>query len=368
MCNRDVEERVVTRRRLLSASALAVAAGLAGCGQQGSETTTGPGTDTTTSADTTTSTDTTTTTATPSADLSEPVEPVPEESRCAVCNMYAADYPAWNAQATHENGDRKYFCSPGCLTAYHATPSHFDDAHSQDDLAYEWVRAYRSREYVDATAAYYVLEETAAHIDAPMGENPVPFAEESEARAYVEEYDDRTREDIVELAAFDVPLARRFRASFLPEVDEQSILEPVSVPEDTECTVCNMQPANFPAWNAQASHERGDRDFFCSPGCLAAYYADPGHFVEGREQADVVGVWVHDHDSEDLVEGTLASYVLDTNADRTGGPMMGNPLPYADLADARAYVEEYDDLTTDDVVRLQSITREDASAYRAKFL
>lgn len=211
MHSRDADEGVLTRRRLLTASVLAVATGIAGCNRRDD-------------AMPETGTETTTSTGTPpSAGISEPVEPVPEESRCVVCHMYAANYPAWNAQATHENGDRVYFCSPGCLTAYHVLPGHFEEGHSRADLASEWVRAYRSGSYVDATGAYYVLEETESHIDAPMGDNPVPFAAESEALAYVESYEDRTREDIVRLAAFDVPLARRFRARFLPESDEADV-------------------------------------------------------------------------------------------------------------------------------------------------
>ena len=363
----QVGERIVTRRRLLRASVVAAAAGVAGCSQQDDAAETSPGSETTATGTDTESTGDPTTTDSATA-LSEPVDPVPEESACAVCNMYADDYPEWNAQATHENGDRKFFCSPGCFTAYHARPAHFDDAHSQDDLASEWVRDYEGRAYVDATDASYVLEETPSHIDAPMGANPVPFGDAADARAYVDEYESLTREDVVGLGAFDVALARHFRAGFLPETDESSILEPVSVPSDTECTVCNMMPANFPAWNAQASHETGERAHFCSPGCLAAYYADPGHFEDGREQADVVGVWTHGPESEDLLDGTMAQFVLDTNADRTGGPMMGNPLAYADAADAQAYVDEYDDLSDDDVVRLQAITRSDAEAYRGKFL
>ncbi|WP_136715753.1 nitrous oxide reductase accessory protein NosL [Halorientalis salina] len=360
---KPVADGIVTRRRLLRASAAATVLGVAGCSQQG-ETTSTPSTDTTEPA-----TDTADqTTQEPAADLSEPVEPVPEESRCAVCNMYAADYAEWNAQATHENGDRKYFCSPGCLTAYHATPGHFDDAHEGAKPAYAWARDYDSREYVDATSAAFVLEETAAHIDAPMGENPVPFESEQAAQGYVDQYESLTREDVVGLSAFDVALARRFRADSLPETDQKDVLQPVSVPSDAECTVCNMLPANSPAWNAQASHEDGERAHFCSPGCLVAYYADPGHFIDGREQSDIVGVWTHGPEREELLDATMASFVLDTNAERTGGPMMGNPLAYADETDAASYVDEYDDLGSEDVVRLQEITREDAASYRGSFL
>jgi len=46
--------------------------------------------------------------------------------------------------------------------------------------------------------------------------------------------------------------------------------------------------------------------------------------------------------------------------------MMTNPVPYAERADAKSYVEQYDDLTTDDVVGLTEFTTELGKQYRAK--
>ncbi len=366
----DDTGRPLTRRTLLASGASVTALALAGCSENGDGTATSPAeTDAGTATDAETATDAPTTTA-GQQDLASPVEPVPDEARCAVCNMYSAKFPEWNAQLTHENGDRKTFCSPGCLTAYHAVPSHFDDAHSQDDVAHAWVRDYTSKDYVDATTAQYVLEETEAHIEAPMGENPVPFADAADAQSYVDQYDSLTSNDVVPLSAFDVALARRFRPGFLPETDETAVVEPVSVPDDEECAVCNMMPAKFPDWNAQISHEDGERAHFCSPGCLAAYGADPGHFSSGQTQDSIVGVWAHCVKSKAQIDGTTAYYVLETNADRSKGPMkmMGNPLPYSMEADAQAYVDQYDDLSADDVIRFQDFTREMATQYRKKFL
>jgi hypothetical protein len=45
---------------------------------------------------------------------------------------------------------------------------------------------------------------------------------------------------------------------------------------------------------------------------------------------------------------------------------MTNPVPYAERADAEGYVEQYDDLTTDDVVRLTDFTTDLGKQYRAK--
>jgi nitrous oxide reductase accessory protein NosL len=143
--------------------------------------------------------------------------------------------------------------------------------------------------------------------------------------------------------------------------------EPAAVPAEAACAVCNMVPADFPAYNAQSTVEAGDRVFFCSSGCLAAYYVDPGHFDPTHEGATFVGVWVHDHATGDLIDATTAWFVRETDAERVDDPMGRNPLPFAAEADALAYVDRYDDLSEADVLRLSEFDAELATFYRGRF-
>jgi nitrous oxide reductase accessory protein NosL len=146
-----------------------------------------------------------------------------------------------------------------------------------------------------------------------------------------------------------------------------SLAEPATVPEDANCAVCNMVPANFPEYNAQLSVEAGDRVFFCSSGCLAAFYVDPGHFDADHEAASFAGIWVHDHETKDLVDARTAWFVRETKADRVDDPMQRNPLAFAAEADALAYVEQYDDLSEADVLRLSDFDMDLATFYRGRF-
>jgi nitrous oxide reductase accessory protein NosL len=146
-------------------------------------------------------------------------------------------------------------------------------------------------------------------------------------------------------------------------------LEPVEpVPDDANCAVCGMVPAKFPDWNAQLATGDGEREFFCSPGCLVTYRAAPGRFTDGRTREDLTRLWVRDYDSTALVDASTATFVLDTDAERVGGPMMGNPVAFADAAAAEAYVEDHDDLGDADVVDLSAFDVETARLYRARFL
>ena len=140
----------------------------------------------------------------------------------------------------------------------------------------------------------------------------------------------------------------------------------VDVPDDARCAVCEMLAAEFPEWNAQAVHADGSRAFFCTSGCATTYYAVPGQFAE--TDADIAGLWVRDLNSRELVDGTAASYALETDAARLEDPMRVNPAPFAARGDAVAYVDAVEYLTTDDVVELSSFDRELADQYRGRLL
>jgi nitrous oxide reductase accessory protein NosL len=146
-----------------------------------------------------------------------------------------------------------------------------------------------------------------------------------------------------------------------------ALTDPAPVPADASCAVCNMVPANFPDYNAQLTVEAGDRVFFCSSGCLGAYYVDPGHFEPDHEGATFAGVWAHDHETKEVIDATSAWFVRETNADRVDDPMRRNPLPFADRADAEAYVADYDDLSEEDILQLSEFDMDLATFYRGRF-
>jgi hypothetical protein len=127
-----------------------------------------------------------------------------------------------------------------------------------------------------------------------------------------------------------------------------------------------MAPANFPDWNAQAVHEDGERVFFDTAGCATAYYALPGEFAD--TDAPVTGLWVTDFETRETIDGTAAHYALETDSDRVEDPMRLNPAPFADRADAAAYVDAVDHLSADDIVGLEAFDRELARQYRSGFI
>lgn len=138
---------------------------------------------------------------------------VPDDARCAVCEMMAAEYPEWNAQAVHADGSRAFFCTSGCATTYYAVPGQF--AETDADITGLWVRDLNSRDLVDGTAAHYALETDADRLEDPMRVNPAPFAAREDAVAYVDAVEYLTTDDVVELPAFDRELADQYRGRLL---------------------------------------------------------------------------------------------------------------------------------------------------------
>jgi nitrous oxide reductase accessory protein NosL len=148
--------------------------------------------------------------------------------------------------------------------------------------------------------------------------------------------------------------------------DGEASLAPVDVPEDAECAVCGMTVANFPEWNAQTVHEDDTREFFCTAGCATTYYAVTDQFAD--TDAAIAGLWVRDFDSRELVDGTGASYALETDSDRVDDPMRLNPAPFATREDAVAYVEAVAHLTVEDIVELSAFDRDLAEQYRGRLI
>lgn len=167
----DGRSTSLRRRRLLkaagSATAAATAAGLTGClgSTQGAEGDSGEED------------------YDPVDLVNEPVE-YPDRT-CDVDARHVKEYPGWNAQILHEDGERAFFCTSGDMGAYYVSPKAFGV--SEADIAGVWVTDHGTGETIDGTEAYYVFVADSDKVDMPAGRNPVPFAERERAEGFVGE-------------------------------------------------------------------------------------------------------------------------------------------------------------------------------------
>ena len=148
-----------------------------------------------------------------------------------------------------------------------------------------------------------------------------------------------------------------------PSFPDHPVDEPRDPPPGRRCDgPCGMEPADYPGSNAQIAHADGSGVFFDSAGCLVSYLHDPT-FYDGPDAA-VGNAWVRDFGTKTLLDATDASYVLDYSKERHEEVMAHNPKPFADRADAVAYVDSYDDLDEADIVGLDAFGAEAAHRYR----
>jgi len=157
------------------------------------------------------------------------------------------------------------------------------------------------------------------------------------------------------------------------DVDELSLDEPAEFPTDEdegECAVCNMVAAEYPDWNAQLVHEDGHRAYFCSKGCLVAYYYEPTAFSGDDTDEPVASAWATCFHSGELIDAHEGTFVYEQDRDRHDFPMpRGSPLAFSSHEDAVEYVDEYDDLTEEEhVIDFEDVDEEIAMFYRAPVL
>ena len=146
---------------------------------------------------------------------------------------------------------------------------------------------------------------------------------------------------------------------------------PTEFPEDEECAVCNMVTPEHPDWNAQLVNEDGTRVYFCSSGCMLAYYADPEQF-DGDDEP-VEHAWVTDYETGELIDAQDCFYVRVTDPEHVEDIMMMNPTPFAERGDAEAFVDQlndefdagYDHDT--DIITFDDFDMELAMLYRSNF-
>ncbi len=147
--------------------------------------------------------------------------------------------------------------------------------------------------------------------------------------------------------------------------DDAEFEQAADFPDERECAVCSMVAGEYSDWNAQLIHEDGHREYFCSSGCMAAYYGAPEEF--SGPDSEIEGVWVTEYETGELIDGTEAYFVEVTDEDHVDDIMMRNPTPFADREDAEAFVDEFEEYDDEDIITLESFDRELGEFYRGRF-
>ncbi len=105
-----------------------------------------------------------------------------ERERCPVCGMFVSMFADWNSEIQFSDSSRAVFDGAKDMFKYYLDLTRYNPTRDRKDIIAIFVRDYNSKSAIDARTAYFVIW---SNVYGPMGHEPVPFAKEKEARAFM---------------------------------------------------------------------------------------------------------------------------------------------------------------------------------------
>ena len=110
---------------------------------------------------------------------------VPQDAKCPVCGMFVSKYPKWVAQIKIKDGHIHYFDGVKDMMKFYFEPKKYEHNHAMDQIEQVNVTDYYTLESIDAKNAFYVL---GSNVYGPMGEELIPFKNESQAKKFMTDH------------------------------------------------------------------------------------------------------------------------------------------------------------------------------------
>ena len=110
---------------------------------------------------------------------------VPQDAKCPVCGMFVSKYPKWVAQIKIKDGHIHYFDGVKDMMKFYFEPKKYQHNHAMDQIEQINVTDYYTLESIDAKNAFFVL---GSNVYGPMGEELIPFKNESQAKKFMSDH------------------------------------------------------------------------------------------------------------------------------------------------------------------------------------
>ncbi|MDX1267647.1 MAG: nitrous oxide reductase accessory protein NosL, partial [Oceanisphaera sp.] len=114
------------------------------------------------------------------------LEPVDNQDRCPVCEMYPARYPRHKCQIHTQEPTVYHFCSTQCLFAFLDNSAKYAGREVVPFLL--WVVDYETQAWISARTAYYVVGSAK---QGPMGGEALVFDHRARAEAFTAKHEGR---------------------------------------------------------------------------------------------------------------------------------------------------------------------------------
>jgi len=105
--------------------------------------------------------------------------------KCPVCGMFVAPYADWNAKVEFTDSTTAVFDGSKDMFKYILDMKKYDQAKNRDNVTVITVKDYYTKEDTDARKAYYVIW---GDVYGPMGHEPIPFQNETDAKKFFKEH------------------------------------------------------------------------------------------------------------------------------------------------------------------------------------
>jgi nitrous oxide reductase accessory protein NosL len=107
-----------------------------------------------------------------------------EGDRCPTCSMFVGRYKDFRAQVVFKDESYAFFCGVKDMMQYYFDLPKYNPSKKTADVATIVVTDYSNMKLIDGYKAYYVMGSV---IFGPMGQEFIPFAEESAARKFMQD-------------------------------------------------------------------------------------------------------------------------------------------------------------------------------------
>jgi len=107
-----------------------------------------------------------------------------QRTRCPVCGMFVAKYPAWITHIRYQNGEVHSFDGVKDMMAYYFDPQSFGNS-VEGQIISILVKDYYRQEWIDGKKAFFVR---GSDVYGPMGHELIPFDSKDAAESFMKDH------------------------------------------------------------------------------------------------------------------------------------------------------------------------------------
>ena len=111
-----------------------------------------------------------------------------QKDTCPVCGMFVSMFVDWNAEIRFADATRVIFDGPKDMFKYYLEAAKYDPSKTTIDVTAISVKDYYAKTPIDAQKAFFVIW---GDVYGPMGNEPVPFEKEADAKKFLKAHTGR---------------------------------------------------------------------------------------------------------------------------------------------------------------------------------